>query len=231
MTCPHSTALGAYVLGALDRDERAGLEAHIAGCAACRDELDRLTPLPGLLSRLTTEEAAAIGAAEEHSGAAAAPPALIDGVLATIARARRRSRRRRRMSLAATAVVAVAVASTAGVLLAGGDDDGVDHSAPARLTASAWNSRSDVRAAVALSERPGGAHVDLRLAGVRPGQRCWLVARATGGRSEVVARWRATYSGTATVPGEVAIPYRRLAALDVVTPAGRTLVRVPLRPR
>jgi anti-sigma-K factor RskA len=31
-----------YVLGALPEDERAGFEAHLAGCAACREELDDL---------------------------------------------------------------------------------------------------------------------------------------------------------------------------------------------
>jgi anti-sigma-K factor RskA len=35
-------ATGAYVLGALDATERAGFEEHLAGCAACRDEVDDL---------------------------------------------------------------------------------------------------------------------------------------------------------------------------------------------
>ena len=35
-------ATGAYVLGALDAMERAGFEEHLAGCAACREEVDDL---------------------------------------------------------------------------------------------------------------------------------------------------------------------------------------------
>jgi len=57
MTCPRTVALGAYVLGALEREERARLEEHLETCAICREELDRLAPLPGLLSRLTLDEA------------------------------------------------------------------------------------------------------------------------------------------------------------------------------
>jgi hypothetical protein len=70
--------------------------------------------------------------------------------------------------------------------------------------------------------------VQLTLAGVRPGERCRLVARTQGGRSEVAATWRATYLGTADVPGAVAVPPRRVLALDVVGVGDRVLVRMPV---
>ena len=34
----------AYLLGALDDAERAGFEEHLAGCPACRAEVDELLP-------------------------------------------------------------------------------------------------------------------------------------------------------------------------------------------
>jgi anti-sigma factor RsiW len=37
-------ASGAYVLGALDETERAAFEEHLAGCPACREEVDQLLP-------------------------------------------------------------------------------------------------------------------------------------------------------------------------------------------
>ena len=37
-------ATGAYVLGALDAAERAAFEEHLAGCPACREEVDQLLP-------------------------------------------------------------------------------------------------------------------------------------------------------------------------------------------
>src|SRR5215211_8075479 len=37
-------ATGAYVLGALDQTERAAFEEHLAGCPACREEVDQLLP-------------------------------------------------------------------------------------------------------------------------------------------------------------------------------------------
>jgi anti-sigma-K factor RskA len=37
-------ATGAYVLGALDDTERAAFEEHLAGCPACREEVDEMLP-------------------------------------------------------------------------------------------------------------------------------------------------------------------------------------------
>jgi anti-sigma factor RsiW len=178
MTCHRTTALGAYVLGALERWERAGLEAHLETCEVCREELDRLAPLPGLLSRLTLDEA------EVLATAGPGPAARGDG---------------------------------------GGG--------PAPLTAAASDHRTGVHGAAELTPEPWGTRVELRLAGVRPGQRCRLVARSAGGRSEVAATWRAGYLGTAEVPGAVAIPAERLTSLDVVTPGDRVLVRMPVTRR
>src|SRR6266536_3103320 len=52
MTCQTTVSLGVYVLGAADTAERLRVEAHLPGCAACRAELARLAPLPGLLVRV-----------------------------------------------------------------------------------------------------------------------------------------------------------------------------------
>ena len=50
MTCTMMMSLGVYVLGAADTAERQRLEAHLPTCPACRAELTRLAPLPGLLA-------------------------------------------------------------------------------------------------------------------------------------------------------------------------------------
>jgi hypothetical protein len=233
MTCPRTVALGAYVLGALEREERARLEAHLETCAICREELDRLAPLPGLLSRLTLEEAEVLETPElgpapsEHSlqpeaGYSAAP---LERALFAVARERRRSRLMRAAAVAAALVLA-AVVLVGGPLL---DDDGGD--GPAPLTAAASDLQTGVHGSAELTREPWGTRVELSLAGVRPGEHCRLVARAVGGRTEVAATWRAGYLGTAEVPGAVAIPADRLASLDVVTDDERLLVRMPVTRR
>ncbi len=49
--------LGVYVLGAIEPAGRSAVDAHLACCAGCRDELAKLACLPGLLSRVTADEA------------------------------------------------------------------------------------------------------------------------------------------------------------------------------
>jgi len=42
--------LGAYVIGALDREERAAMRRHLAACRACRDDYEDLLPVPDWLA-------------------------------------------------------------------------------------------------------------------------------------------------------------------------------------
>jgi Putative zinc-finger len=229
MTCPRTVALGAYVLGALEREERSGLEAHLEACHICREELDRLAPLPGLLSRVTVDEAVLLVTAEpEPAELDPAEPkpaetsAPLERALFEVARERRRSRLVRAAAVAAALVLA-AVVVVGGPLLGG---DGGDEPAP--LTATASDLRTGVQGSAELSREPWGTRVELRLAGVSPGARCRLVARAAGGRSEVAASWRAGYLGTAEVPGAVSIPLEQMSSLEVVTGDDRVLVRMPV---
>jgi Putative zinc-finger len=239
MTCPRTIALGAYVLGALERGERAELEKHLQTCGVCREELDRLAPLPGLLSRLTVSEAEVLDVAEPEPaelGPAEVDPAEVDPAeprlaetsapleraLFEVARERRRSRLMRTAAVAAALVLA-AVAVISGPLLGG---DGGDPPRP--LTAAATDLRTGVHGAAELIREPWGTRVELSLAGVRPGEHCRLVARGAGGRSEVAATWRASYLGRAEVPGAVSIPPEHLRSLDVVTADDRLLVRMPV---
>ncbi|OPG11974.1 anti-sigma factor [Microbispora sp. GKU 823] len=76
MTCEEvRISLGAYVLGALDAEETAEVEAHLETCAACRAELAELSGLPPLLARVS---------AEDIERAAAPPRAVLDGVFADV---------------------------------------------------------------------------------------------------------------------------------------------------
>ena len=47
--------LGSYVLGQLDAEERTATEAHLDGCAECREELRTLAPVAAILSRADPE--------------------------------------------------------------------------------------------------------------------------------------------------------------------------------
>lgn len=56
MSCPHIVDVGAYLFGSLDLKERSAFERHLGTCEACRAEMLRFAPLPGLLGRLTLDD-------------------------------------------------------------------------------------------------------------------------------------------------------------------------------
>ena len=148
-------ATGAYVLGALDQVERAAFEEHLAGCPACREEVDQLLPAaqalpisvdplappPALKARIMAEverEASLLAAAgpEADRPAPAAP-----------------ERRRRRFSLR---VPRLAPAAVAAVLLVVGIAIGVG--------ASQLSNEPERTVAAQVSGAPG-ATVSLELSG------------------------------------------------------------------
>jgi hypothetical protein len=214
MSCATEEYLGAYVLGALDAREEAWVRTHLATCATCRDSLRELEWLPARLGAVPAQDVEALAVE-----ALAVEPPLLDRVLAASRRDRRV--RRRRLVLAAAGVAAAAVT---GITVVAVDDPGP---APVLQVADA---RTGVTARVGLTPADEGTRLNLQLSGVRPGERCALVARARDGRIETAATWVATYTGTADVPGTTAIPADQLESLDVVTDDGRLLARLTVPP-
>lgn len=102
MTCDDvRMSLGVYVLGALDSEERAEVEAHLDTCPACRAELAELSGLPAVLGRVSEQDIEV---------AAAPPPVVLERLIAASAR---RGRRSRTMLALAASVVVAALGGTA----------------------------------------------------------------------------------------------------------------------
>jgi anti-sigma factor RsiW len=116
--------IGAYLLGALTDLERQAFERHVAGCAECRDELERLRPAADMLPRSVEQ--------------VEPPPGLKTSLMEVVDREARersgapaaRQRRFRLPSLAGIRPALVAGALALGLLagfgvaqLAGGGDD------------------------------------------------------------------------------------------------------------
>ena len=86
-------SLGVYVLGAIDPAERALVDAHLATCRDCRDELAGLAGLPALLARVNPDEISRICAddtvgADTHTGSDDRPPEELIGTVLDLAQAR-----------------------------------------------------------------------------------------------------------------------------------------------
>jgi len=193
-------SIGSYVLGGLDQDDRADLEAHLATCSTCRDELDLYAGLPALLRA---------GAATPES--VVLPDAALGAAVSAL-----RTRRRRRWRLAVAAAVTVLVTSVGATRAVIGGPDGPD-ATTVTLTAPA-----DVGATgeVSLVARPWGTSVDLAVRGLPsdgPFQ-AWLVS--SDGERQQVATWASTARGEAQLTGASALAPKEVSQVRVIDVAG-----------
>ncbi len=124
MDCPEvRVSLGVYVLGAIDPAERSLVDAHLAYCRDCRDELAGLAGLPALLSRVSTEEAIALAADDgpyPGFGGTPEPPPELLGTVLDLTAARRKRRRWRDATIGLAAALVIAAGVFGGLALGGG---------------------------------------------------------------------------------------------------------------
>jgi hypothetical protein len=243
-------SLGVLVLGALEPAQRPAIEAHIAACPRCSAILAELAPLPGLMHRLdpferdaaaeprssqsasqqsaSQQSAAQQSAAQQSAAQRSSPPQPLPLVPLELRErlvlAARKERTRRRRWVAGIAAAAVFVALS----LAAAASSGLWSDRQATV-ASATDARTSVRADVRLMPDATGSALALSLTGVTPAEHCKLVAIDAQGRRDVAAAWVATYDGRATVTGHTSFRPDQITRLVVVTDAGSTLVRVPIR--
>jgi hypothetical protein len=170
--------LGAYALGDLPRDERAGLEAHLDGCDRCRAELESLGAVAKLLP---------LADPDRFGKPAPRPsPQLGDRIAATIGGERRTERRRRwQLGLAFSGAAAAAAAVLVLLVLPGGGGGGPEqHVEFGKLPGG-------VRIYATLEPHAYGTEIHMYVKGVRSGTLCRVYLR--GPRGERVPAGTFTY--------------------------------------
>jgi hypothetical protein len=226
---PEVTDVGPYVLGALDPHERAAVDAHLRGCARCRQELAELADLPPLLALVPADVAAALAEDDVDLD----PP---DSVLGTLVRAARaeeaRARRRRRWAtgLAAAAVVAVLAVGwlarpwgpsqeqPTAVALAPVQGVSVPVSVDVALTSTDWGTRLMVTCAY-LEDGPAAPASSY---GEDAGYA--LVLTDADGVSEQVATWGVVPGHDVVVPAATRLGAGEIARIDLRSVGGPTLM-------
>jgi len=187
-------ALGAYVLGALEPDERAAVAAHVADCPECAAELARLEGLPDLL---------------RHADGLVippAPPAVEERLLDRVARERGRHRRHRPALLRVPRGRMLAVACAIGGLLVGAGATalalGTGRDAPTETAQYQLRLSGDTGATARAELEPGrgGTQVHLWVKGLKPGaESVYEVRCERGGWSASAGTFRADARGRAYV--------------------------------
>lgn len=207
-TCTEARlSLGVYVLGAVDPAERGLVDAHLATCRDCRDELAGLASLPALLARVNPDEVSRICADDAVVPATSdEPPKELIGTVMDLAEARRRRYRWRFLS-AAAAVVVLAAGLFGGLKAATSTTTTrtlVVSAGPGHWeTASGTSQATAASATVAYASQLWGTTFQVLVDHIPQGTTCQLwVVHPNGSRTQVAA-WtvsrdegKAWYSGS-----------------------------------
>jgi hypothetical protein len=204
-------ALGAYALGHLPDEERAGLEAHLEGCAECQTESESLL---AIARRLPHADPARFGPAP------APPPELGQRIVATIGAERRSKHRHRRLRLGlglsgATAVAAAAVLAI--FVLTGNEASGPEQRVAFRSLPAG------VKIAATLQPRAFGTEIHMYVAGIRSGTLCRVYMRGPGRTGASAGSFRYRWGSEDSAVLSAALDLSRAKAL-VVHAGNRTFV-------
>ena len=209
--------LGAHALGHLQGDERAGLEAHLDGCAECRAELAALQPVARMLPY----------ADPERFESAPVPPAdLGQRIAATIEGEKERLRKRRqRRRVGGFALGGAAAALATAVLLLfvlGGEEASPErHVKFASLPAG-------VKIDATLEPHAYGTEIRMYVHGVESGTLCRVALRGPKGVTYPAGTFRYRWGDDSDAVLSSALDLSRTRA--VVVHAGKQTFVAPVNP-
>jgi anti-sigma factor RsiW len=220
----------AYVLGALDSEDRRAFERHLAKCPQCSVAVAELAGLPGILSKLSNEDAVALLAdddvsigVDDHIRDGVHTPGLVQR-LAVVAT---RRRRRIRFGMLGAAIAVVALITIGGIAFTAGQAPTVATVAMAPIqnekavtasmavTPKAWGTRFDWSCSYPASTGIYGSAVSYDL----------VVVKKSGAQS-IVATWSSTGPHAAGLSASSDIAFGDIRSVEIrLTGSTTTLLR------
>lgn len=196
-------SLGAYALGHLAPEERAGLEAHLEGCPQCRAEVESLQ---GVALLLPHADPARFDSSPQPS------PDLGKRIFASLGSERQEKTRRRRLRLGfgfGGGAVAVAAAVLALVILPGGGE-----SQP-HQEVRFGSLPKGIEIGAKLEPHAFGTEIHMYVSGVRSGTLCRVFLRADDGTRYPAGSFRYRWGDDADAVLSSALDLSRTAAIGV----------------
>jgi Putative zinc-finger len=230
MECPEARiALGVYVLGAIDPAERALVEAHLATCRDCRDELAGLASLPALLARVSTEEAMALAEDEALPAGlmvAPEPPRELLATVLDLTAARRRRRRWRDSAIGVAAALIIAAGVFGGLQI--GTGPAQPPTAAVGTPAGPWASVTGHSGAMAATVRyrpmGWGTELDAKVSGIPVGTDCQLYVVDASGQRVLAGGWQTDNAeGAVYYPGSSGLPTKNVVKFEVTVGHGQEI--------
>jgi Putative zinc-finger len=207
----------AYVLGALDADDRRDYERHLAECSTCAAGVAELAGLPGILSKLPQEDAVALlteddvtAGVDEHLRDGVHTPGLVQ----RLAVGARRRRRRIRFGILGAAVAIVAIIAVGGVVYAGAQ------SPTGATVAMSQVNQHVVTAKMTITRKGWGTRFDwsCQYAHVEPyktGEWYDLVVTLKSGQQKTVASWGSGSDAAAGLSASSAVATADIRSVEI----------------
>ncbi|MFF5296950.1 zf-HC2 domain-containing protein [Paractinoplanes globisporus] len=219
--------LGGYLLGGLDDGDTDRLDAHLRDCDECRDELERLSPVPELLQRLPDAQRSFAGGAQPPINMSARPSQEnVEGLLRRMRAERNRENRMARVRwLAAAAVVLVAAVIGIGVIRTNREAQPIQVLPSPQLITAQFEAAegSGLSGQAVLTPKTWGVSVALDVTKLRGGGPFLCQVHSTGGKVEQAAAWGPTPSGNAKVIGASSFQVNDVESVTVADHDGHVL--------
>jgi len=201
------TSLGAYALGQLSEEERAGLEAHLEGCPECRAEAESLRSVARLMP--LADPARIVEPAPR-------PPAelreRIETVIGAERTTERKQRRRRRFGFAFGGVATAAAAAALAIVIFSGGGGG----APGPEQRVAFGHLPEgIQIDAALQPHAFGTEIRMYVSGVRSGTLCRVFLRGADGRRYPAGSFRYRWGDDSEAVLSSALDLSRTRAIGV----------------
>lgn len=218
---PYARFDAAYLLGALDADERLGYEAHLATCRQCRASLAEISAIPPLLAGLDESDFTA--------PPEAAPTPVPDTLLPGLLQAAGRERARRRWLATGLGLLAAACAIALIVIVV--PSGSRPNPAPRAMAAVV---ATPVDATIALQPRSWGTEIDLtcwyqRGTAEPPSERYELVAHGADGTTYDLGSWRLAPGRKVSFTSGTAVTETQIKNLQITEPNGRAILALAVR--
>jgi anti-sigma factor RsiW len=194
-------ALGVYVLGAIDPAERAQVDAHLATCPGCREELASLAGLPAMLRKVPVVEAERLASPDAEPDLSVVPS---DDMLKSLVARTTNVRRMHRWRGALAAAAAVIVALGGGAAIATALQPGSHQVAVEHWRKASGSGAGGIHLTVKYRQVESGTLLESNVTGAPEGAKCELQVVDSRGNVTPLGSWM-YWNGSAWYPASSAI--------------------------
>ncbi|GAA0486786.1 hypothetical protein Ade02nite_10650 [Paractinoplanes deccanensis] len=222
--------LAGYLMEMLSPEEKAAADEHLAGCAACRDEIESL--------REWSEQLGEIPEAMLLDGPPDDADLLLQRTLRQVRQESAGRRHRRWASVTSIAAVAVGLAVAGGLVVGrqtAPEPDPVAQAtasvAPGARTGSGTDPATGARMEATVVPAAGWVRVSATVGGIPAGEKCVLEVVGKDGTPAVAGSWLvspAGETGGTSLNGSALIDPADVASVRVVNTTGKQFVTVPV---